>query len=357
MEGPETASSKSRIAFLLLLAVGVTLLLFAVVREFVVALIMAAVLAAIARPVHDRVGSALGGRRMLAAALTVALTFGLVILPILLVTGVLLQDASRIGSEWRPWLEGQLAESGDLQRAIDESPVLQELLPYQDRIVEKVGQLAGTAALSVARAVVGTALGTAQFVLMLFVTLYAMFTFLVHGRSIVDAAFHHVPLSTADREHLVKTFASVSRATLKGKLVIGIVQGGLAGAAFAVAGIEGAVFWGAVMAVLSIIPGIGSALVWVPAAIYLFLVGRVEAAVALALWCGLVVGTVDNVLQPMLVGEDTNMPDLMVLLTTLGGLALFGVPGVLLGPLVGAMFFTIWKLWDDAVLGHAGARS
>jgi predicted PurR-regulated permease PerM len=148
---------------------------------------------------------------------------------------------------------------------------------------------------------------------------------------------------------MLSIYTSVGRATIKGTLVIGIVQGGLAGLAFWVAGIDGAVFWGTLMMVLSIIPGVGTALVWVPAVILLALEGRVVAAVSVGLWCALVVGTIDNILRPILVGKDTEMSDLLVLLTTLGGLTLFGPVGVLVGPIIGALFMTIWQLWGSAL--------
>jgi len=143
-------------------------------------------------------------------------------------------------------------------------------------------------------------------------------------------------------------FTSVTRATLKGTAVIGVLQGGLAGLAFAVAGIEAAVFWGTVMAVLSIIPAVGSALVWVPAAIILAAGGNYLKAVGLVLFCGLVVGSLDNLLRPRLVGKDTQMHDLMIFFGTLGGIALFGVIGFVIGPIIAALFVTIWDIYGEA---------
>jgi len=146
----------------------------------------------------------------------------------------------------------------------------------------------------------------------------------------------------------VEKFLSVSRATLKGTLIIGILQGGLAGGAFAVVGLDGAAFWGTIMVVLSIVPGIGTALVWFPAVIYLFAVGQTAAAIGLFVWCAAVVGTVDNVLRPWLVGKDTKMPDLLILLGTLGGLVVFGAKGIVIGPIVAALFITVWDLYAVA---------
>jgi predicted PurR-regulated permease PerM len=140
-------------------------------------------------------------------------------------------------------------------------------------------------------------------------------------------------------------FASITRATIKGTLVIGIIQGALAGIAFWIAGIEGAAVWGTIMTILSIIPGIGSALVWVPAAIILFITGQHLTAILLAAWCAAVVGTVDNFLRPVLVRRDAKMPDLLILIGTLGGLFLFGLIGFIVGPIVCGLFLTVWDIY------------
>lgn len=306
-----SALSRPRVAFLLVLALAVTLLFFWVIKGFLLALLLGAIMAALLHPFYGRIVERLGGREGLASGVT--------------------------------------EHSDELTRQIEADPDYQKLLPYQEEISEKAGQLAGRVGTFVARELANFVQATAGILLLLFVMLYAMFYFLIDGRTILDATLKYTPLSDDDKTRLLGTFTSVSRATLKGTLVIGIVQGGLAGLAFWVAGIQGAVFWGSVMAVLSIIPGIGTALVWVPAVVFLALNGQVGTAVGVGLWCGLIVGTVDNVLRPRLVGKDTEMPDLLVMLTTLGGLALFGAAGIIVGPVIGALYVTVWKMWGDAV--------
>ena len=144
---------------------------------------------------------------------------------------------------------------------------------------------------------------------------------------------------------LLERLTSVTRATIKGTLVIGIIQGTLAGLGFWAAGIDGSAFWGTIMAVLSIVPGIGSALIWVPAVIYLFITGQTLAATLLLTWCAAVVGTIDNVLRTSLVGKDAKMPDLLILIGTLGGLFLFGPIGFIVGPIVCGLFLTVWEIY------------
>lgn len=341
--------SKPRVAFLLGLAIGVTVLFYWLISDFILAVLMAAIFAALVHPLNRRLTAALRGRKSAASGITVLLCLVLVIVPLVLFLGVLVGEAVNISESAGDWVSKQMEQKESLQKQIEADPDLARLVPYQDKIMEKAGQLATKAGSFVAKGFAASAKGTAEFFLMLFVLLYSMFYFLVEGKSILDGVLRFTPLSEKDKAHLLGTFTSVGRATLKGTFVIGIVQGGLAGLAFWVAGIKGALFWGAVMTVLSIIPGVGTALIWVPAVIYLVLSQKIGAAVGVGLWCALVVGTVDNVLRPLLVGKDTQMPDLLVMLTTLGGLALFGPAGIIIGPIIGALYVTIWRLWGGAV--------
>ena len=114
---------------------------------------------------------------------------------------------------------------------------------------------------------------------------------------------------------------------------------------FWVAGIDGAAFWGTIMAILSIVPGIGAALIWVPAVIYLIVTGQLLTGLLLFAWCAAVVGTIDNILRPILVGKDAKMPDLLILIGTLGGLFLFGPIGFIVGPIVCGLFLTVWDIY------------
>lgn len=337
-------SPKFRVTFLLLLASVISILFLRLIWGFILPLLMAAVMAGLASPVYRRLVKLFRNHKAVASAVTVFLSLCLIAVPIFLLIGIVANEAIGITEVTADWLKEHIQE-----QKIQDIPALQKLLPYQDQIVEKAGQFASKAASFVAQALAGGATGAARFFLMMFITLYAMFFFLKDSRAILDWIFAYTPLSVSEKERLVATFNSVARATLKGTFVIGIVQGGLAGAAFAVAGIEGAMFWGVIMTVLSIIPGIGTALVWVPAVIYLAMIGRVGAAVGLAVWCAIVVGTADNILRPILVGKDTKMPDLLILVTTLGGLILFGAAGIVIGPIIGALFITVWDLWSAAI--------
>jgi predicted PurR-regulated permease PerM len=142
-------------------------------------------------------------------------------------------------------------------------------------------------------------------------------------------------------------FVSVARATLKGSLLIALIQGALTGLAFWISGVPGPAFWGTITVVSSLIPVVGAALVWAPMVLYLLVTGHAMAALWLFLWCAVGVAAIDNFLRPILVGRDTRMSDLLILLSTLGGLILFGAVGFIVGPIVAALFVTVWDLYGE----------
>jgi len=186
--------------------------------------------------------------------------------------------------------------------------------------------------------------GTVNLIVHAVLMFYAMYFFFMDGPRILRTTTQYLPMSEAERNRLIDRFTAVSVATIKSTVVIGVVQGTLGGAGFAVAGIPGAVFWGAVMVVLAMIPGVGTALVWIPAVAYLLIVGRITTAIVLALYFILVVGMIDNLLRPRLVGKGTQMHELLVLLSTLGGLMAFGLVGFIIGPVIASLFITLWEI-------------
>src|SRR5690606_21116170 len=137
--------------------------------------------------------------------------------------------------------------------------------------------------------------------------------------------------------------------------VVAAVQGALGGLIYWILGMPAALLWGVAMAVLSLIPAVGAGLIWAPVAVYLFATGEAVSAVVLVLYGVLVIGLADNILRPILVGRDTRMPDWLVLLSTLGGLVLFGINGFVIGPLIAALFIVFWQIFcrDFQPPGHS----
>ncbi len=175
-----------------------------------------------------------------------------------------------------------------------------------------------------------------------------MFYFLTMGDLLLKKILYFLPLDDLNEQRLLIRFTSVTRATLKGTLIIGIMQGTICGIAFAIASIEGPVFWGSLMAVMSIIPAFGTAIIWFPALLILALMGDFVGVLILLVLCGGIAGNLDNIVRPRLVGKDTEMHDLFVLFGTLGGISMFGLLGIIIGPIVAALFITVWEIYGDA---------
>jgi len=342
------AHDKFAKSFLILLAVVISLIFLAMIRGFLVALLLAGIFSGMCQPLYGRLVRLFKGRRAMASAATILIVLLVIVLPLTAFLGVVASQAVQVSQSVTPWIEQQVQQPDAIDRMLEKIPFLDRLSPYQDQIMTKMGQLAGSLGRFLVNNVAAATMGTVTFLFQLFIMLYAMFFFLLDGGAILDRILYYMPLTHVDEERMVGKFVSVTRATLKGTLVIGVLQGTLAGLGFLVAGIQGAAFWGTIMAVLSIIPGVGAALVWIPGVAYLFIVGKVFSAIALTIWCVVVVGTMDNFLRPRLVGKDTKLSDLLILLSTLGGILLFGAVGFIIGPIVAALFVTVWDIYGIA---------
>ncbi|NLT67304.1 MAG: AI-2E family transporter [Acidobacteria bacterium] len=340
--------TRLRKVILVILALGISLLFLWMIRRFIMPLLLGAILAGLFNPLYSWFVVRFHGRRGLASAATLLIILLLLVLPLTGFLGLVAAQAYQLAESARPWVETQLAGDTGLNRLLQSMPFYEYIRPYQDQVLSKLGTLASYIGSFAVGALATVASGTASFLLSLFVMLYAVYFFFVDGRSLLRRILYLLPLPAEDEDQLISRFLSVSRATIKGTLIIAVVQGALTGVAFWAAGIQGAAFWAAIAAVLSVIPGLGPAVVWIPAVAYLLLVGRWGAALALFAWSAAVVGGIDNLLRPKLVGKDTRMPDLLILLSTLGGLMLFGAAGFILGPVLAALFVTVWDLYGAA---------
>ena len=333
--------------YLLFLVAGISLLFLWMIRDFLMTLFLAAVFSAMVQPVSRHCTRILGDRKALGAAGTIIILIVLVGIPFFVFMGLVTNQAVEISQAARPWVQEQLNNPGALSDLLESLPLIGNYMPNEEELLNKLTEFATTVGSFLANSLVGLSRGTATFFLHLFVLMYAMFFFIKDGHAILDRILYYSPLPRESEEVLMEKIVSVTRAVIKGSLVIGLIQGTLAGLAFLLVGIPGWAFWTTVMVVLSVIPAIGSALVWIPAAVYLFVQGPLWVAVLFTIWCAGVVGTVDNFLRPQLVGKDTKMPDLLVLVGTLGGIILFGALGFIIGPIVASLFLAIWYLYGE----------
>ncbi len=333
---------------LVLLVVFISFVFVSMIRSMVMALFLAGILAGLTNGIYQRLLRVFRGRKPAAAVITELFLVFLIIVPLGGLAGLVTAQALKVGNNVAPWIQRNLAEPDDLTRILQGLPFYEQIEPYRDDLLLKAGELAGSLSGWLVNALSNATVGTVHFLFLFFVMLYALYFFLTNGRAVLARILWYLPLEDRDEQLMLGKFLSVTRATLKGTLLIGFVQGMLGGVGLAVVGVDSWVFWAAVMMVLSVIPGLGTALVWVPAAIWLAMAGRWGACVGLSLYFMLIVGTMDNFIRPRVVGRDTEMPELLVFLSTLGGLTLFGAVGFVVGPIVGALFVTVWEIYGEA---------
>lgn len=342
-------------AFFAVLLLLVTVGFLWLIRGFVQPIFWAVAFAIVVYPMHARLDARLAPRRSLAAAASVVLVILIVIIPVIGLVAAVASEAATLvqGLNERSLADlfQQIRQSlpGPVSSLIDR--LLQPLLgddPGSESGFAELGSRIANAAVGVGSFLATRAFAIGQDTVRIFVyfflMLYLLFFFLRDGPQMIDGLVRALPLGDARERHLLGRFAQVSRATIKGTLVVGAAQGAIGGLAFWMLGLAAPVLWGVVMGFLSIIPAVGPAVVWIPAAIYLFATGQILASVALVAIGVLVIGLVDNLLRPILVGRDTRMPDYLILLSTLGGLTAFGLAGIVIGPIIAAFFLSCWQM-------------
>jgi predicted PurR-regulated permease PerM len=330
------------------LLLGVSVAFVWLLLPFYGAVFWGAVLAIIFSPVQRRLVAKFNNRPTLAALTTLLCVLLIVILPLLVITGGLVQEGSLIYTQVK---NGEINFGAYFQQAVDAlPPYIHNLLIRFDvtdirglQVRLSAGAMQGSQFLATKAFSIGQ--DTFQFVVSFAMMLYLLFFLLRDGPHLARRIRNALPLSEDHKLHLLQKFTTVIRATVKGNIAVAIAQGALGGLIFWILGIQGALLWGTLMAFLSLLPAIGAALIWGPVAIYFLLTGVIWKGVVLVLFCVLVIGLVDNILRPILVGKDTQMPDYVVLISTLGGISVFGINGFVIGPVIAALFMASWDLF------------
>jgi predicted PurR-regulated permease PerM len=340
---PPHIEQKSFALLLVLLSVAVAVILW----PFFGAVFWAGVLALLFAPVYARLLERWRGRRILAALATLSIVLVMVILPLALVATSLLQEVTALYQRVRTgeidfgryfqqvvaalpaWLTGLLDRSG-----IVDTAVLQERL--------RAGLMARGEGF--AKQVLGFGSDAVDVIVAFFIAMYVLFFLLLDGQKVMRNVRRAIPLQPEHKDRLLAQLAAVIRATVKGNVLVAIAQGSLGGLAFWVLGVHAPILWAVVMAFLSLLPAVGAAIIWAPVALYLLATGAVWKGVALIAFGTVVIGLVDNVLRPILVGKETKLPDYVVLISTIGGLSIFGLNGFVLGPVIVAMFIVAFDI-------------
>ncbi len=343
---PDHAPVLANKAFLFVL-IAVSLAFGWVLWPFFGALFWGVVLAILFAPLHRRLLARLNGRESVAALVTLALIVLIVLLPLAFLTASLVREGAGVY---------QRMQSGELDFGRYFDQIMQALPGWvTDRMNQfGLGNVAAlkqklSAAISqgtslIAAQALSIGQNTFEFIVNFFITIYLVFFLLRDGARLAGRINAAIPLDERDKRELLLKFTTVIRAAVKGNVVVAIAQGALGGLAFWFLGVNGALLWAVIMAFLSLLPAIGGGLVWLPVALYFLVTGEVWQGLGLIAYGVLVISMVDNVLRQILVGKDTKMPDYVVLISTLGGMAVFGLNGFVIGPVIAAMFMAVWDI-------------
>lgn len=342
-------SLEDRIFLTLVAAVSIAFAI--VIVPFFGAILWAMIAAIVFFPLRNRLLRTRPTQRNRVALLTLLIIVAAVILPAAVLAAFLVEEASGFYASVQA---GEIDFNRYFQQAQGQIPAWANnlLKPFGltdfDAALAKLGAAVANSFQSVATHALNIGQITLGFLLALGVMLYLTFFLLRDGDELAAKVSAAVPLRVEQRNALIETFVTVIRATIKGSLVVAVMQGVIGGLLFWALGIHAPLLWGVAMAVLAFLPVVGTGLVWAPVAIYLLSTGSIVEGVVLLL-CGVfIIGMVDNIVRPILVGRDTRLPDYLVLVSTLGGLAAFGANGVVIGPVVAALFVTVWRILAES---------
>jgi predicted PurR-regulated permease PerM len=336
---------------LMLLLVLVTIAFIWIMLPFYGAVFWAVILGIIFAPLQRRLLAKFGWKRNVTSLCTLMICLIIAILPVIIISALMVQEGATL---YKSVESGQL----DIAKYLAEFKVLlptpvQHLLDRMgmgdfNGLRDKISKGAMQGSQYLATQAFSFGQGTFDFVVSFFIMLYLLFFFLRDGQDLVRRIRIAFPLAEPQKRRLQLKFTRVVRATVKGNVVVAITQGALGGLIFWILDIPSALLWAVLMAFLSLLPAVGAGIVWAPVAAYFLLSGMVWQGVVLGLFGVFVIGLVDNVLRPILVGKDTRMPDYLILISTLGGMAVFGLNGFVIGPMIAALFMSTWGLFTSA---------
>lgn len=321
-----------------------------ILLPFYGAVFWAVILGIVFAPLQGRLQLKFGWQRNLTSLCTLSICLVIAILPVIIISALLVQEGATLYKS---------VESGELDIAGYVAQFKHSLPPYFQHLLDRfgIGELNGLREKIVKSAMTGGQVlasqafsfgqGTFEFIVSFFIMLYLLFFFLRDGAELARKVRMAVPLQEQQKRRLQLKFNRVVRATVKGNLLVAITQGVLGGLIFWFLDIPSVLLWAVLMAFLSLLPAVGAGIVWAPVAVFFLLTGAIWQGVVLGLFGIFVIGLVDNLLRPLLVGKDTRMPDYMILISTLGGLAVFGLNGFVIGPLIAALFMSSWAIFIE----------
>ncbi len=336
-------------AFILLLLFIVLMSFIGMIQQFIIALVLSAIFAGLLYPLYKKILLKFKNKSILAATSVLMIAILAVGLPLTILTGMVTSEAIQFSEKTTPIVKEILDEKISLKETLPSWIPLQDKFgSINETLLKKTSEATSAIGSWLVSSLSSATKGTAGFLMSLFIMLYAMFYFLINGQKLLDSFSSLVPLSKQDYEELMSRGLMVTKASLKGIIIIGLIQGLLISLSFLVIGLNGPIFWGTVVFILSAIPGLGAPIVWIPAVIYLMITGNIGWAIALTIWGIVVVGLVDNLLRPWIVGNDAKLPDLVILVSILGGIITFGPVGIIIGPVIAALLDTVLNIYKKS---------
>jgi len=340
-----TFASFQNIVFFLFLAL-VSVFFAYILQPFFFAIFWAVLVAAIFAPLNRLINRKTKSPNIAAGLTLVAVVLAMV-LPVSLLISLLIAESIDIYSSLQT-SSGQWIET--IQKTfsfISNHPFLAKLQIDEEFITGKLVEVMTAVSDFLVRNLTSLTQNTVVFILQFAVMLYCLYYFLRDGEKLVDNLTDFIPVNKGHVNIFIHEFLSTAKATLKFTFVIGGIQGFLGGLVFFIVGIEGALVWGVLMLGLSILPAVGCSIIWVPAGIVLLIQGQIWQGLAVLIFGAVVISSVDTLLRPVLMGKDIKMHSLLIFLSTLGGLSIFGVSGFVLGPVIASLFLAIWKLFFE----------
>lgn len=326
------------------LLIAATLAFLWLVNDFLLPIFWTVVLAIVFTPVYRYFVQATKGRRSLSSLLTIFLIILIVIIPVYFIGVLVVQEAIAL---YLSITDGLAMEGFSLSDQIGQAgPVLERIGVDAVSLQEKATTFLETASAQIGTYAIEAGRTTAGTIFSLLLVVYLLFFALRDGADIGRRIIHVLPLGDKRERLLFDRFITIVRAMFRGTFIIAIIQGAIGLVLFLVVGLQSAILWAVVMTLFALIPAIGPAIIWVPIGMLLLLAGHTwEAIVVLAVGT-LIIGMLDNILRPILVGKDAGMPDALVLLSVLGGLTIFGLAGIIIGPTITAFFLSMWQLFE-----------
>jgi len=345
----ENIPNKFQQAFILLLLIMILMAFIGMIQEFLMAIILAAIFSGLLYPFYSKAVRLFKGKAALAASSVLIVSIVAVGFPLVGLAGMVTNEAIQISQKAQPIVKEILDKNPSFSEKLPQwLPLQQKLESFDETIITKASEATSAIGKWLVSSLSSATKGTLGFFMSMFIMLYAMFYFLINGQKLLDTLGSLLPMSKDDYKSMMERGVMVTRASLKGIIIIGLVQGFLVSLAFWAAGITGMAFWGSVVFVLSAIPGLGAPLVWLPAAIYLIIIGSTGWGIAMIVWGVLVIGLIDNILRPWIVGSDAKLPDLVILISILGGITTLGPLGIIIGPVVAALLDTILNIYKKS---------